>query len=149
MPTRSKEKLLIHPGVSRSLALMLLLSHAAALAVVPPLQLGLMFKLLLATAVVSSLTYYARRDLLGLGRSAVVGVEWSDAGGWGLIDREGNCSAATLLGSSYLHRYLLTLNFRLPGGTKRRLILTPDSVDADQFRRLRARLEWARPYQGE
>lgn len=145
MPTGSREKLVIHPDLSRPLAFMLLLSHAMALAVVPPLQLGLMFKLLLATAVVSSLTYYARRDLLGRGQMSVTSVEWSDTAGWMLIDREGNCSAASLLGSSYIHRYLVILNFRLLDGAGRRLVMTPGSIDVDLFRRLRARLEWTHP----
>jgi hypothetical protein len=142
MSGRSREKLVIRPGFSWPLALMLLLSHVMAISLLPLLPLDLTIQLLLAGAVVASLLYYGARDLLGWGRQAVAIIEWSEPTGWTLIDRWGNSYPATLHGSSYLHRYLVILNFGLCDGTGRRLILTEQAVGSDLFRQLRARLQW-------
>ncbi len=142
MPKGSREKLIVYPGFSWPLALLLLLSHAMALALLPLLPLGLAMQLLLAVAVISSLLYYGARDLLGWGWLAVAAVEWSEPNGWTLIDHRGGHYTAALHGSSYLHRYLVVLNFRLSSGASRRLILTEQAVGTDLFRQLRARLQW-------
>jgi hypothetical protein len=120
-----------------------------ALALLPLLPLGLTIQLLLAVAVVTSLLYYGARDLLGWGWLAVTAVEWSEPTGWILINRRANPYPATLHGSSYLHRHLVILNFRLSGGGGRRLILTEQAVGSDLFRQLRAHLQWMPKGQGE
>ena len=48
---------------------------------------------------------------------------------------------AELLSSSVVTASMTVLNFSLPGGRRKSLLLMPDSLHADQFRRLRVRLK--------
>lgn len=63
-------------------------------------------------------------------------------GDWWLADAEGNTSRAGLC-RSMVWRYLVVLDFRTlegAGPRSRRVVLFPDSVLPDEFRRLRVRL---------
>ena len=63
-------------------------------------------------------------------------------GDWWLSDAEGNTSRAGLC-RSMVWRYLVVLDFRTlegAGPRSRRVVLFPDSVLPDEFRRLRVRL---------
>ncbi|HQR60268.1 MAG TPA: hypothetical protein PLH03_02765 [Methylophilaceae bacterium] len=62
------------------------------------------------------------------------------------MTRAGEWHMATVLGSSTVMPWLTVLNLKVPGHRfARHVVLTPDRVDADEFRRLRAWLKWARP----
>lgn len=63
-------------------------------------------------------------------------------GDWWLADAEGNSSRVSLH-RSMVWRYLVVLDFRIlegEGPCRQRVVLFPDSVTADEFRRLRVRL---------
>lgn len=63
-------------------------------------------------------------------------------GDWWLADAEGNSSRVSLH-RSMVWRYLVVLDFRIlegAGPRRQRVVLFPDSVTADEFRRLRVRL---------
>lgn len=63
-------------------------------------------------------------------------------GDWWLADAEGNSSRVSLH-RSMVWRYLVVLDFRLlegAGPRRQRVVLFPDSVTTDDFRRLRVRL---------
>ncbi|HEX4938523.1 MAG TPA: protein YgfX [Candidatus Kapabacteria bacterium] len=63
-------------------------------------------------------------------------------GDWWLADAEGNASRVSLH-RSMVWRYLVVLDFRIlegAGPRRQRVVLFPDSVTADEFRRLRVRL---------
>lgn len=75
-------------------------------------------------------------------------IVWGSDNDWQLIKSDGNKYAASLLGSSYVHRQLLVLNFKINGKSwynrYQTFVLLPDCVDADCFRRLCARLRLVR-----
>lgn len=75
-------------------------------------------------------------------------IVWGSDNDWQLVKHNGKRYDAYLLGSSYVHRQLLVLNFKLRGKSwynrYQTLILLPDSVDADCFRRLCVRLRLVR-----
>lgn len=63
-------------------------------------------------------------------------------GDWWLADAEGNSSRVSLH-RSMVWRYLVVLDFRIlegAGPRRQRVVLFPDSVTADELRRLRVRL---------
>ncbi len=132
-------KLTVYSGFSWPLALLLLVTHTTAIALLPLLSINLIAKTLLTATVVASLIYYWRRDLSA--KTATSAVEWSEPSGWTFIDQSGERTAATLHGSSYLHRHLVILNLRLSGGAERHLVLTEGALGADVFRRLRVLLQ--------
>jgi toxin CptA len=60
--------------------------------------------------------------------------------------RNGSEAEAKVLDSSFVHPWITILNLRLAGGRwSRNVILLPECVDAEAFRRLRVWLRWARP----
>ncbi len=50
--------------------------------------------------------------------------------------------SAELLPNCLIQPWLTVLRFRLPDGKRKSLILLPDNVDADVFRRVRVRLKY-------
>jgi hypothetical protein len=73
---------------------------------------------------------------------------WGSDDDWQLTESDGSKYEACILGSSYVHRRLLVLNFRIsckPWYSRyQTLVLFPDSVDSDSFRRLCVRLQLVR-----
>jgi hypothetical protein len=63
------------------------------------------------------------------------------AGEWWLTCVNGQTLAVQLLPAAYVHPLLTVLTFQ-SGEHRYRVILTPDVVDADMFRRLRVRLRF-------
>ncbi|MBT9566747.1 MAG: hypothetical protein IV085_00460 [Thiobacillus sp.] len=59
----------------------------------------------------------------------------NDAGEW---------AACEVLGDSLVTRNMIVLRYRLPGGRAETRVLLPDSASADDRRRLRVSLRWAR-----
>ncbi len=81
-----------------------------------------------------------RHPALGFGPRALTRLTWHTQGGWTLHDASGREAQAELAGSSLTHSPLLVLNFKLKKGGRRTRILMGDELEADQMRRLRARL---------
>ena len=60
------------------------------------------------------------------------------------LDEAGEWRAAEVLGDSFVSTALIVLRYRIEGRPARSLILLPDSAAADDLRRLRVSLRWAR-----
>ncbi len=90
--------------------------------------------------------YLRRKTFVGLkGRGAVRQMEWLPEGEWILYDSQAVPQSAKLLGSSTVWSWMVVLGFST-GAFKRRYVILPgDNADADQVRRLRARLKQERP----
>jgi toxin CptA len=131
--------LTIRPGISRRLLLYVLLTHGVALAVLVPLPLGWITRGLLAALVLLSLGYSLWAHVLLRAPWSVAEAVWSEAG-WTITTASGQSYDARLLSSTYVGVGLVILNLR--AGLLRRpsVVLTPDSIDPEQLRRLRARL---------
>jgi len=60
------------------------------------------------------------------------------------LDEAGEWRAAEALGDSFVSTPLIVLRYRIEGQPARSLTLLPDSAAADDLRRLRVSLRWAR-----
>jgi toxin CptA len=129
---------------SRRLAWLLGLAHLAAgtaVAVLVPLWVAIPLVLALAA---HGVTQAARVALLR-GADSVVAVEARRASGIPFRTRDGAWHEGRLLGSSYVSPWLTILDLR-PAGARglRHVVIVPDAVDPDDFRRLRVWLRWGR-----
>lgn len=59
-------------------------------------------------------------------------------------EEQGKWSPLEVLGDSLVTRYLIVLRYRRPGTRPQTLLLMSDSAAADDLRRLRVSLRWAR-----
>lgn len=134
-------KIVIKP--SRRLALLLCLAHAAAAGAFLVLELPIWLKISLVLLIGASCGVYLYGPALLRGSGAIVGLEIRDGDKLSFQTRRGEWREGTLLGSSFVSPYLTVLNFRTEGNLlARHVVILPDSVDADEFRRLRVRLRW-------
>lgn len=73
---------------------------------------------------------------------------WDSDDDWRLINDRGRQYEAQLLGSSFVHRQLVVLIFRIDGhpwySRRQSVVLTTDNLDQGVFRRLRVRLRLRR-----
>jgi toxin CptA len=60
------------------------------------------------------------------------------------LDEAGEWRDVEVLGDSFVSPTLVVLRYRMDGQSPRSLVLLPDSADADELRRLRVSLRWAR-----
>jgi toxin CptA len=139
--SRFATPLTLKPKPSRILLGMLLLMHGGALLLLFPLALPVLAKSALATVLGLSL-WHNWRQQLGRGRAdRIHRVVWKGDGDWLLITAAGEELAVDLHPSTYVHPWLVVLNFRLADRRRlRSLVLLPDTLDADSFRHLRLRL---------
>lgn len=128
---------------SRQLALFLLFSHGATLAVLTAVNLPPWAVAVLASAIIVSFVHYWRRYVLRRSPRAVVAVSWR-AEGWQLTDGTGRVQDARLLPGSYLGEHLIVLRFSAP--RRYVAVLLPDSAPAGELRELRARLRLLDPF---
>ena len=128
---------------SRCLAVLLAAAHLAASALLWPLALALWLKAAIAAALIVSLAFHLRRYALLAASASIVGIEIGEDGHCALQTRGGAQLEARLLGSSFVMPYLTVLNFK-PAGSRiaRHMTILPDSLGADEFRRLRVWLRW-------
>ena len=89
-----------------------------------------------AAALAIGVREFARRVLLR-GAAAITGLVWTPAGKWVLLRGDGTVQETRLLPGCYVHPRLTVLRF---AGSASSVVLFPDSVDRETFRRLRARL---------
>jgi toxin CptA len=83
-----------------------------------------------------------RFALLRSARS-IVGFELREKGEATFVERGGRAHEGHVSGSSFVAPYLTVLNFRAnEGRAVRHALILPDSLDPDEFRRLRVRLRW-------
>jgi len=71
---------------------------------------------------------------------AIVHLSWDAGGRWRLIQRDGRVLDAVLAHGTYSHPALVALALRSADGGLRRVLVVPDRIDVDCFRRLRVRL---------
>jgi len=133
----SEAPLRLEVGPSPRLAAALLLTHGGALGLLLAAPLAGWLRLLLAATVLISLAAAVLRHLLPTRSGAVRELIWKPDGGWILVTGGGS-RACRLRPGSYVHPLCTVLNFA--GDTRRSVLLLPDNVDVEQFRRLRGRL---------
>lgn len=128
---------------SRTLGALLLVAHLASLALawIAPLQDGIQF--VVSLLLLASGLFYLRRDCLLLAPGSIVSLRFDQEGACSYQVRGGEWSETTLLGSSLVTPWLSVLNYRPEAGRgMRSVVLFPDSIDADDYRKLRVLLRW-------
>lgn len=136
--------LVLEPGVSRYLILYLIVIHSLALAVVAaPLNLPAAIRFALAVVVVFSFVWQWRRarahDLAHIHR-----LVWEVDDDWTLWCNDSTELVGQLRPDSYESIWLVILRLQLQQGGRRTVVLLPDMLDRQSFRRLRVRLRQAR-----
>lgn len=97
--------------------------------------------LLLSFLILISWLRLRRPAAAGYGAGALRRLIWhADDDGWRVETSAGQASDARLLPGSVVWSWLIVLNFRLASGARRSRLLLGDEADAEQLRRLRARL---------
>lgn len=135
--------LLIHLQPSYRLVLILSLVHFIAGGFLWPLALPLGAKILVVVLLIISLGYYLRKDALLSADDAVVAMQLEDDRGCILIMRSGQSITGRIAGSTFVAPYLTVINLR-PAGKffMRSVVILPDSMQMEEFRRLRVWLRW-------
>lgn len=142
--TKFAQPLRLQPKPSRILIALLTVGHLGAIAVLFPLDLLLLVKLGIAAVLIVSLVVALRKQPGRVGEGGVQTLIWKADGDWVLETTEGELLNAPLHESTYVHPWLVVLNFRQEN--KRGLLsftLAPDALDGETFRELRVRLKVA------
>lgn len=139
-PVIGRQQFDIRP--SRSLAAIFALAHGAALAALIPLTFPAWAKAALATVILFSLWHHLRRDAL-LSEPFSCTALVLEKGKAILALRDGKSLAGTVSRDSVVTPFLTLLNINTGRGLlSRSVIILPDSMDAESFRRLRVWLKW-------
>ncbi len=137
LPNKSDKPLALEPVPSRYLFCYGVILHLLALgALLLPMNLPVTIRLGLSAGLLFSLRrlWQHRR-----GPAEMEKIILKADGIWKLVGQQG-MDVGTLREDSYCSRWLVILRFRTRMGRSRQLILLPDSLPADDFRRLRVRL---------
>jgi toxin CptA len=139
-------KLRITIGPSRILATVLAVAHSAALAVMLIVTLPAWARLLMAAAIIASGAWSILRAALQRSRSAIVELEAGEGGRISCRTRDGRWREGQVLASSFVSPWLTVLNLRVAGAARAtHLLILPDNLEKEAFRRLRVLLRWSRP----
>jgi hypothetical protein len=137
---RSLPPLRIAPRPSRRLLFFVVLTHAIALAVLVPLPAPVVWtRLPLVALVAASLVYVIWAQVLRRAPWSVVAVDWNERG-WQATLADGSMRDARLAPSTFVGVGLVILHLRLGRLWRPTLLLSSDSVPAQQLRRLRVLL---------
>jgi len=128
---------------SRTLTVLLVLAHLVSVALVwiMPFHAGVQF--VTSLLLVASCLFHFWRDCLLIAPRAIVGLRFDQEYKCSYQLRGGEWFEAKLLGSSLVTPWLSVLNCRPdPGRSIRSIVLFPDSIDVEDYRKLRVLLHW-------
>jgi toxin CptA len=128
---------------SRILAVILVIAHGAAIAGIAFAGIPLWGVPVVAVILIVHLAFCIRRDVLLMTPCAVLGIEVGPDNVVNVETRSGGWNEYEVLGSTYVMPHLTVMQLqRADGGAIKRVVLLPDSLPAEDFRRLRVRLRW-------
>jgi len=131
--------LYLRPRLSLRLAAFIALTHAGAGACVVTLPIPWFWRVGGFCLIALSGVWQAFTHLWPRTPVAVREATWGEDG-WELTLGTGRRVSAGLAPSTFVGTWLVVLNFRCPSWRRCSLVLTPDALDPDLLRRLRARL---------
>jgi toxin CptA len=138
-------KLQVTIGPSRTLAALLAAFHATALVVISIVTLPTWAKLLFAAAIITSGGLSIWCAALRRSRSAITEIEAGEGSRIACRTRDDRWREVEVLPSSFISPWLTVLNLRVPGAMfATHVLILPDNVETDAFRRLRVLLKWSR-----
>ncbi len=130
---------------SRILAAILVLAHGAAMALVALAGMPLWLESIALAALVANLVFDVRQSALLRAPDALVALEITSDNQFSIQKRRGEWIACEVLGSTYVASFLTILNLKATdSGRTTRAVILPDSLDAEDFRKLRVWLRWKR-----
>lgn len=126
---------------SRLLASFVTSGHLVAGVMLVPLAMPLWAKSLILLAIAAGLAHRA----VGFARSPIISIAIHDSTRATITLRDQRELPAAILETTYVSHWLTAVNLRV-GDERlaRHVLLLPDNVDADDFRRVRVALRWAR-----
>ena len=121
--------------------------HGGALALVAIVSLPAWIKVIIAAVLVVSCWFSVRRAALLLTPHSAVAIEFTSDKLLSVKTRASDWSEYEVLGSTYVAAFLTVLNLRqTERKTVRHVVILPDGIDNEDFRKLRVWLRWqARP----
>ena len=130
-------------GSSRRLGGLLLTAHAVGWGVLPALDLPVWIRGTLAVALAGSLLYALLRDGWRRLPGSVTELRlWAD-GSCAVKLRQGSWQSCRIRGESFVAPWLTVLSLAQEGRLLRRyVVILPDALDPEAFRRLRVWLRW-------
>jgi toxin CptA len=125
------------------LAILLGVAHFIAAGLVLVLPLPIWLKLVAILAFCISLVIYLNRDARLAAPNSIIALEIKEDGSCTAETRSGKQLDCTLLSTSYVSARLTILNLKASGGLRaRHVVIVPDRIDAEDFRKLRVLLRW-------
>ena len=122
--------------------LILVFPHLLALLVVLIIDtFPLLLKGLVSIIIVASLYYYCRLYLFYTSKKSITSIQNDSVDNWYLTTVNNAKILASLLPSSFCSNFLIILNYIDINKQKYSVIITPDCLSRDDFRRLRVRLK--------
>lgn len=138
---RYASPLTLKPKRSRIFVSLLVVGHIGAMALLAPLVLPIELKITMAVMLLASLIITLQRQAGAPRAGNIATLVWKADGDWVIETVGGKICEAQLQPSSYLHLWLVVLNFRLDESRRTRsVIFFPDALDTEVFRKLRVRL---------
>ncbi len=132
-----------HVSPSWRLAAILSAGHCAVAALMLLLDIETSWKFAVIALLAISLGYELRNSALGIGAQAVIALRITKDNLLSVQTRGGEWREFDVAGSSYVTSALTVLNLRAADTQRlRSVVLLPDSMAANDFRRLRAWLRW-------
>ncbi len=126
---------------SRTLFWLLTFSHLGAAGLLSTMSLPFWVKAFLGMSVLVSYLWLVGRHALLRHPGAAVSLLWPRGDHWQVQSRNGAQVSALLSPESFVHPWLTVLLLKPEsGGRARNVVLLPDMLDAEAFRRLRVRL---------
>lgn len=123
--------------------MILAFAHGAAIAAVILVDIPFPVKAIGAAGLAAYWLVFIRRQSLLLTAGSAVAIEISSDNKLSVQTRCGEWSECEVLGSTYVMPYLTVLNLRQSDSrATRRIVILRDSIDAEDFRKLRVWLRW-------
>lgn len=128
---------------SRQLAVLLSLAHCTAAGVFWPLALPAVVKVIITLLLAGSLYYYLRRDAWLVSPQSVVTLHLTGKNRCKAEIRAKKSINTIIDASTFVAPYMTVLCLKMEQAYRyRTIVILPDSIDADSFRRLRVWLKW-------
>ena len=128
---------------SRLILSILLLAHGAAITTVLMVELPRWLQVIAIALLFAQCLVVVRRQAFLMGAEAATAIEVTSDHRLNVETRSSGWCEYDVLGSTYVTPYLTVLNLRRPGNRMAKHVpLLPDSLNADDFRKLRVWLRW-------
>lgn len=125
------------------LAALLTAAHGAAIAIIVVVDMPPWLKLVAMAALALNFLFDIRRTALLLMPESVTAIEIAADDTLSIQTRRGEWIECEVLGNTYVVSFLTVLNLReRENGAVRRVVILPDSMEREDFRRLRVWLRW-------